>query len=263
MRFRFIQRHAGQFRVSLMCQVLEVSRAGYYAWRRREPSSRAVANQALLVRLQQIFKRHRGRYGYRRVHATVRKEIPCGRHRVARLMRQDGLKVLPRKGYRRTTRSDHKRLVAPNVLGREFTAAAPNLTWLSDITYVPTDQGWLYLALLLDLYARRAVGWHMGAYLGDQLTRKALTMALKQRRPPPALLHHSDQGVQYASLDYRILLQKSRAAISMSHKGEVFDNAPMESFFATLKKELIHRNHYQTRQEARECPKLCVNPKSS
>lgn len=250
MRFRFIQRHAGQFRVGLMCRVLQVSRAGYYAWCRREPSRRETANQALLARLRRLFKAHRGRYGYRRICAAVRQETPCGIHRVARLMRQDGLKVLPRRGYRRTTQSNHKRPVAPNILGREFTATAPNLTWLSDITYVPTDQGWLYLAVVLDLYARRVVGWQMAAYLGERLTRNALEMALKRRRPGPALLHHSDQGVQYAGLDYRTLLRKNKMAISMSRRGDAYDNAPMESFFATLKKELIHRHHYQTRREA-------------
>jgi transposase InsO family protein len=166
-------------------------------------------------------------------------------------MRQDGLKVVPRKGYRQTTQSNHKRPVVPNILGREFTAAAPNLTWLSDITYVPTGQRWLYLAIVLDLYARRVVGWSMSDRLTDQLTCDALKMAVKSRRPAPALLHHSDQGVQYASLDYRSLLQESKAVISMSHRGDAYDNAPMESFSATLKKELIHRQQYQTRREAR------------
>jgi transposase InsO family protein len=250
-RFRFIRRHAGQFRVSLMCKVLQVSRPGYYAWCRREPSRQALANQALLVRLRQLFKQHRGRYGYRRVYEAVRKDVPCGIHRVARLMRQDGLKVVPRKGYRQTTQSNHKRPVVPNILGREFTAAAPNLTWLSDITYIPTGQRWLYLAIVLDLYARRVVGWSMSDRLTDQLTCDALKMAVKSRRPAPALLHHSDQGVQYASLDYRSLLQESKAVISMSHRGDAYDNAPMESFSATLKKELIHRQQYQTRREAR------------
>lgn len=250
MRFRFIQRHSGEFRVSLMCGVLQVSRPGYYAWCRREPSRRERANQALLARLRQVFKTHRGRYGYRRVYQAVRKEIPCSIHRVARLMRQDGLKVLPRRGYKRTTQSSHKRPVVPNILGREFTAAASNLTWLADITYIPTQQGWLYLAIVLDLYARRVVGWQMSAHLSDQLTVNALTMALHHRRPAPALLHHSDQGSQYAALDYRTPLLENKVAISMSRKGNAYDNAPMESYFATLKKELVHRRQYQTRKEA-------------
>jgi putative transposase len=251
MRFRFIERHTQQFRVSVMCKVLQVSRAGYYAWRNRRPSALQEANDRLLKLLRKLFSLHRKRYGYRRIHEVAHKEIPCGKHRVARLMRQDGLKVPQRRAYRVTTQSKHKRPVAPNILGREFTADAPNLTWLSDITYVPTEQGWLYLAVVLDMFARRVVGWAMESYLADLLTRRALKMALRRRRPAPALLHHSDRGIQYASGKYRGLLLSNQAVISMSRKGDVLDNAPMESFFATLKKELIHRDHYQTRREAR------------
>jgi transposase InsO family protein len=166
-------------------------------------------------------------------------------------MRQDGLRVPPRRSYQVTTQSKHKRPVAPNVLGRQFTAPAPNHTWLSDITYVRTVQGWLYLAVVLDLYARRVVGWAMEPYLADLLTRKALKMALRRRRPAPALMHHSDRGIQYASKSYQNLLLGHGAIISMSRKGDVLDNAPMESFFATLKKELIHRKDYQTRRQAK------------
>jgi transposase InsO family protein len=250
MRFRFIERHTQEFRVHLMCKVLQVSRAGYYTWRNRRPSARQEANDRLLRLLRRLFKLHRKRYGYRRIHEVARKEMPCGKHRVARLMRQDGLKVPQRRAYRVTTQSKHKRPVAPNILGREFKATAPNLTWLSDITYVPTEQGWLYLAIVLDMFARRVVGWAMESYLADLLTRKALKMALRRRQPAPALLHHSDRGIQYASWEYQKLLLSNKAAISMSRKGDVLDNAPMESFFATLKKELIHRDHYQTRREA-------------
>lgn len=250
MRFRFIERYAQQFRVSLMCKMLEVSRAGYYAWLKRRPSARQEENDRLLALLRRLFRLNRKRYGYRRIHEVAQKEMPCGIHRVARLMRQDGLKVPQRRARRFTTQSKHKRPVAPNILGREFTATEPNQTWLSDITYVPTVQGWLYLAVVLDLYARRVVGWAMESYLADLLTRKALKMALRRRQPAPALLHHSDRGIQYASRDYRKLLLSNKAAISMSRKGNVLDNAPMESFFATLKKELIHRDHYQTRREA-------------
>jgi transposase InsO family protein len=251
MRFRFIKRHARQFRVSVMCEALQVSRAGYYAWCRRQPSAREQENERLLALLRRLFRLHHKRYGYRRIHQEARKEIPCGRHRVARLMRQDGLKVPHRRGRRSTTNSKHKRPAAPNILGRQFTADAPNHTWLSDITYVRTQQGWLYLAVVLDLYARRVVGWAMEAYLAGPLTRKALRMALRRRQPAPALLHHSDRGIQYANVDYRKLLLSNKAAISMCRKGDVLDNAPMESFFATLKKELVHRCHYQTRREAK------------
>ena len=250
MRFRFIERHTQQFRVSLMCKMLQVSRAGYYAWCNRRPSACQEANDRLLRLLRRLFSLHRKRYGYRRIHEVAHKEMPCGKHRVARLMRQDGLRVPQRRKRRFTTQSKYKRPVAPNILGREFTASEPNQTWLSDITYVPTDEGWLYLAVVLDLYARRVVGWAMESYLADLLTRKALKMALWRRQPAPALLHHSDRGIQYASREYRKLLLSNKAAISMSRKGDVLDNAPMESFFATLKKELTHRDHYQTRKEA-------------
>jgi putative transposase len=251
MRFAFIKRHAGQFRVSIMCKVLQVSRAGYYAWSKRQPSARELANDRLLALLRRLFALHHKRYGYRRVHQVARKEIPCGLHRVARLMSRDGLKVPQRRGRRSTTNSKHKRPAAPNILGRQFLAEAPNHTWLADLSYVPTEQGWLDLAGVLDLYARRVVGWAMESYLADVLARKALKMALWRRRPAPALLHHSDRGIQYASLSYRKLLLSNQAAISMCRKGDVLDNAPMESFFATLKKELVHRRHYQTRKEAK------------
>jgi transposase InsO family protein len=234
-----------------MCRVLQVSRAGYYAWRKRPPSARDEANQRLLKLLRRLFALNHKRYGYRRIHHVARKEIPCGVHRVARLMSRDGLKVPQRRRRWSTTQSKHKRPVPPNILGREFMAEGPNHIWLSDLTYVPTEQGWLYLAVVLDLYARRAVGWAMEPFLAGPLTRKALKMALRRRQPAPALLHHSDRGTQYASLDYRKLLLSNKAAISMCRKGEVLDNAPMESFFATLKKELIHRCHYQTRREAK------------
>lgn len=251
MRFRFIERHAHQYKVGRMCRVLQVSRAGYYAWRRRGPNVRQAANGQLLELLRRLFLQHRKRYGYRRIHAVARKEIPCGIHRVARLMRQDGLRVQPRRSFRVTTQSEHRLPVAPNILGQEFRAAAPNQIWLSDITYVPTRQGWLYLAVVLDLYARRVVGWGMTSHLGDVLTRNALQMALRRRQPGSTLLHHSDRGIQYASKSYRNLLTAQGVTISMSRKGNAQDNAPMESFFATLKKELIYRLEYQTRNEAR------------
>lgn len=251
MRFRFIERHRQRFSIQNMCRVLAVSRAGYYAWRKRQPSARQKANEALMGHIRQLFEHHHHRYGYRRIHAEVRRQTACGVHRVARLMRQAGLQAVGRKRSRRTTQSDHQRPIAPNILGRSFAASAPNEVWLTDITYVPTDQGWLYVSIILDLYARRIVGWAMETTLADRLTRKALTMALQQRRPAPALLHHSDRGSQYASQAYRQMLLDRQAVLSMSRKGDVYDNAPMESFFATLKKELIHREHYQTQRQAR------------
>lgn len=250
MKFRFIQQHAGEFRISLMCQVLGVSRAGYYAWRKREPSSRERANQVLrrLIRLRH--QQHRSVYGYRRLHALLRQEQVVGKNRVARLMRQEGLTGVRRRRFKSTTQSRHTLPVAPNVLAQAFKSTAPNQKWVTDITYIPTDEGWLYLAVVLDLFSRLVVGWSMAAYLDDRLTRSALKMALARRQLGDGLLHHSDQGKQYASDTYLQLLPGT-VIRSMSRRGNAYDNAPMESFFASLKTEWIHARHFQTRREAR------------
>ena len=252
MKFHFIEEHAGHCSVKAMCRVLGVSRSGYYAWRKRGPSARELANQRLLVAIRAIYRAGRRMYGYRKVHeGLLAQHITCSRNRVARLMRQAGLRSKRRRRYHVTTRSQHKRPVAPNRLGQDFVAPAPNQKWLSDITYVRTAQGWLYLAAIMDLFSRRVVGWAMEPYLTDALTRQALEMALVGRLPPPGLLHHSDRGSQYASNKYQQLLEQVRALASMSRTGNVYDNAPMESFFATLKTELVHHRRYRTRQEAK------------
>lgn len=251
MKFRFIQEHAGRFRINVMCAVLGVSRSGYYAWRKRGPSRRELANQALLKRIRALFLESRRTYGYRKVHAQVAKKVHCSPNRVARLMRLAGLRSRRRRRYRLTTQSQHRRPVAPNILARHFSATVPNQKWVSDITYIPTAEGWLYLAAILDLFSRKIVGWAMEPRLFDRLTIKALKMALARRRPPPGLLHHSDRGRQYASGDYLTLLDGAQAVLSMSRTGDTYDNAPMESFFATLKTELVHHRRYQTRREAK------------
>lgn len=235
-----------------MCAALGVSRSGYYAWRKRKPSARVLANQQLLAAIRVVYAASRQVYGYRRVYkALVAKQVACSRNRVARLMRQAGLRAKRYRRYRVTTQSRHQRPIAPNHLARRFTAPAPNQKWVSDITYVRTHQGWLYLAVVLDLFSRYVVGWAMESYLNDHLTIKALQMALSRRRPPAGLLHHSDRGSQYASRDYRALLLDHQALASMSRTGNVYDNAPMESFFATLKTELIHHRTYPSRQQAK------------
>lgn len=251
MKFRFIQRHAGEFRVSLLCKVLGVSRAGYYAWCKRKPSRRELANRVLrrLIRLRH--KEHRSVYGYRRLHALLRQEQVVGKHRIARLMREEGLAGRRRRRFQVTTQSRHNLPLAPNVLQQDFTATAPNQKWVGDITYIPTAEGWLYLAALVDLFSRRVVGWAMTSFLDDRLTRSALQMALAQRHLDAGLLHHSDRGGQYASTAYVGLLANQMTR-SMSRSGNVLDNAPMESFFASLKSELVHGRRFQTRQEARQ-----------
>lgn len=252
MKYRFVQEHAGRCRVKLMCAAMGVSRSGYYAWRKRRPSARELANRQLLAAIRAVYEANRQVYGYRRVYrALVAKQVACSRNRVARLMRQAGLRARRYRRYHVTTQSRHRRPVAPNLLARRFTAPAPNRKWVSDITYVRTFQGWLYLAVVLDLFSRHVVGWAMEPYLNDRLTLKALQMAFSRRRPPEGLLHHSDRGGQYASRDYRALLHDHQALASMSRAGNVYDNAPMESFFASLKSELIYRRTYPNRKQAK------------
>ena len=252
MRFRFIQQQRQRVSISRLCAVLGVSRSGYYAWQKRKPSAREQANQELIEQIQRLFSWSRSTYGYRRIHASlVDQGIVCSRNRVARLMRQLRLLGRRRRRFRVTTQSRHNFPVAPNMLARNFWATVPNQKWLADTTYVRTGQGWLYLSIVLDLYARLVVGWAIEPYLRDTLTLKALNMAINWRKPPPGLLHHSDRGSQYASDRYRNLLAEQHTVASMSRTGNVYDNAPMESFFATLKSELIHRRHYQTHREAK------------
>jgi len=251
MKFRFIQQQARGHSVKGLCQALGVSRSGYYAWRRRSAKKQELANEVLMRLIRLIFKGSRQTYGYRRVHAEVKKQMKCSRNRVARLMRQAGLYSRRRRRYRATTQSGHKRPVAKNHLARTFTATAPNRKWVSDITYIKTDEGWLYLSALMDLYSRKVVGWAMETRLTDGLTIKALEMALGRRRPAPGLIHHSDRGSQYASNKYQAHLKEAEVIASMSRTGNAYDNAPIESFFATLKTELIHRRRYRTRYEAK------------
>lgn len=231
MRFRFIQQHAGEFRITLMCKVLGVSRAGYYAWLKRKPSRRELANRVLCRLIRLRHKEHRSVYGYRRIHALLRREQVVGKNRVARLMRQEGLSGRRRRRFRRTTQSRHNLPVAPNLLGQDFTSTRPNQKWVGDITFIPTDEGWLYLAVMLDLFSRLAVGWAMATYLDDRLTRSALKMALARRHLGDGLLHHSDRGSQYASGAYLRLLS-NQVTRSMSRTANIYDNAPMESFFS-------------------------------
>jgi len=252
MTYHFLTEQRSQYALSRMCEVLGVSRSGYYAWRRRQPSQRENTNQILLMHIRAIYAASRQTYGSPRIHAElVAGGLACNRKRVARLMRLAHLQACRRRQRHVTTQADGTLPIAPNRLNREFQAMAPNQKWVSDITYVPTDEGWLYLATVMDLYSRRIIGWAMHNTLADELTQAALQMALSQCRPAGDLLHHSDRGSQYASAEYQALLTAHHAVPSMSRTGNCYDNAPMESFFSTLKTELIHRRHYRTRAEAR------------
>ena len=254
MKFQFIEAHGDEFHVTRMCQVLEVSTSGYYASRGRPQCQRAQENQELLGRIKEVHATSRKIYGSPRVHAElVKLGIHCNKKRVERLMRIHNIRG-KRRGRRRvqTTDSAHNLPVAPNLLNRQFEADAPNQKWVTDITYIPTDQGWLYLAAVLDLFSRRVIGWSMASTMHASLVKKALRMALADRRPQAGLLHHSDRGSQYASFTYQSLLGDHQIAVSMSRTGNCYDNAPMESFFGTLKCELVHDRHYHSRTEARQ-----------
>jgi transposase InsO family protein len=251
MRFAFIGRHAGEFSVVWMCQVLDVSLSGYYAWLRRPESRRSRDDRRLLIEIRAIHRQSRRTYGSPRIYRELReRKLRCGRHRVARLMRQDGLEGTYRRKFRVTTNSEHKWPVAPNRLERRFEVATPDTVWAGDITYIRTREGWLYLAVLLDLYSRRIVGWAMSSRLTRRLPQAALQMAIGRRRPGAAVLHHSDRGSQYASKDYRDALSEAGFEVSMSHRGDCYDNAPVESFFATLKKELVAGEVFYSRSQA-------------
>jgi putative transposase len=239
-RFGFIEAEKAHHRVATLCRMLRVSRAGYYAWRTRPESRRAQTSRTMLVHIRAAYRRHARRYGSPRIWHELRRDgVAIGRHRVARLMRLDGLRARSKRRFRVTTDSRHGLRVAPNRVARRFMAARPNQLWLGDITYLWTKEGWMYLACLLDVYSRRIVGWSLDETLDASVACRVLREALATRRPPRGLVHHSDRGVQYASDDYQRLLTQYGVVGSMSRKGDCWDNAPMESFFATLKRELV------------------------
>ena len=252
MRFAFIAEEKAAFPVRLLCRTLQVSRAGFYAWQGRPPAPRARADNRLGLEIAAIHAESRERYGSPRVHAELAdRGCRISRKRVARLMRARGLAARRRRRVRVTTHSRHPFPVAPNVLARQFERPQPDRAWVTDITYIPTGEGWLYLAVLLDLCSRLAVGWAMSERLTDDLTLDALGMALARRCPPQGLLHHSDRGSQYASGNYQRVLAQHGIVGSMSHRGNCWDNAVAESFFATIKVELVHDAAWATRAAAR------------
>ena len=253
MKFEFIETHRSAFRVTKMCHVLEVSRSGYYAWRKRPKSRQEMENDRLVERIREIHRSSRGLYGSPRVTAELHAQgMCCGHNRVARLMRLNGIRSKIQRRFKVTTRSRHHLPIAPNILDRTFTADSPNQVWVSDITYIRTQEGWLYLAAILDVYSRNIVGWSMGRFLGQELVLGALLQALGRRKLTEGNIFHSDRGVQYASAKVRKLLKDHQFTQSMSGKGNCYDNAIMESFFHTLKTELVQFHTYRTRAEARD-----------
>ena len=231
---------------------MQVSVSGYYAWRKRPPSAQMQQNAALTEQIKIVHQESDQTYGSPRIYHELKEQgIPCSEKRIARLMRLSELYAIAPKRFVVTTDSNHALPIAENILDREFSVQTPNARWAADITYIWTSEGWLYLAIVLDLFSRRIVGWAMGETLERSLVLSALSMAVTGRQPTAGLLCHSDRGSQYASGDYQQALKNAGAVCSMSRKGNCWDNAPTESFFATLKRELVHRQRFTTRQEAK------------
>ncbi len=252
MTFQFIDDHRDEFPVSRMCKVLDVSRSGYYAWRGRPPSEREMENRKLYKKIEAVYDESGGVYGSPRIYDRLDEQgVICSENRIARLMRLRGLRAKQEKTFKVTTRRNKAHPVAPNLLDRNFEANGLNEIWLADITTIDTAEGWLYLAAVLDLFSRRIVGWAMSDRMTGALTMRALRMALAQREVEPGLIHHSDQGSQHTDKRYQQLLKDWGIRPSMNGVGTWYDNAPMESFFATLKTERVHHRAYQARDEAR------------
>jgi putative transposase len=253
-KYAFIKDHRRRWPVRVMCDVLKVWHSGFYAWLKRKPSRRQVHQEKLLAKIKIKHLENRELYGSPRVHRAllIDGEVVC-RNTVAKLMRRAKIRAKTRRRFvPRTTDSTHHKPIADNLLARNFEATEPNRKWLADITYVDTDEGWLFCAAVLDCFSRRIVGWAMSDGMPTDLVADALKMALLHRQPDGDLIHHSDRGVQYASDDYQQLLIENRITVSMSGRGNCYDNAMMESFWATLKTELIHQEHYATRSQARQ-----------
>lgn len=254
MRYAWIDKHRDLFPITAMCRVLKVARSGFYAWRKRPKRAQTQRRESLLAEIKTIrLERKKDVYGSPRIHRELKhREVRCCENTVAKVMKKAGIKSKTAKKFKATTDSKHSRPVAPNVLDQQFEVSRVNEVWLADITYVWTREGWLYLSAVEDLYTRKIVGWSTSNRLTADLVTRALEMAIGRQLPDAGLLAHSDRGSQYASEAYQGLLKDEGITCSMSRKGNCWDNAPMESFFATLKKELIHLENYKTREEARQ-----------
>jgi putative transposase len=250
--YRFVERERAAFPVTVMCRTLGVSPSGYWAWRERPPSARAIADADLTGKIADIHRSSRGTYGVPRVHAELRfGGTACSRKRVARLMRSAGLEGVHRRRFVRTTVADRNVVPAPDLVNRSFVARRPDELWVADITYLPTWQGFLYLAAVIDAFSRRVVGWSMAGHLRTELILDAIDMALARRQPAAGLIHHSDRGTQYTSIAFGQRCREAGISLSMGSTGDAYDNALAESFFASLETELIDRTSWRTRAEAR------------
>lgn len=252
MKYQFIRDHAARCRVSSMCHALRVSRSGFYDWCDRQPSARDRANALLLAKIREVHRLSRENYGAVKTWRALNQVgHACGRHRVARLRRAHGIEAKRMRRFRSGYANRHSEAIAPNHLQRNFSVESPDRVWVGDGTFIATREGWLYLAVLVDLYSRKVVGWAMGSQMNRQLVIDALMMAIQQRRPAPGLVHHTDQGVVYATCAYRAVLKEHAMVASMSRKGNCHDNAVAESFFGNLKNELTWHQTFETRAQAR------------
>lgn len=252
MKFRFVQEHRETFRVGKMCEVLKVSRSGFYAWLDRQPSRRVLEDATISEQVRKLHRETHGIYGSPRIHRLLRKRGESwGRHRIARIMREEGLQARCMKQFHWISTTRGERPAAPDLVQRVFSAVRRDRIWVGDVTQIRTGEGWLYLAMLMDLYSRKIVGWSTSHSPRQEIALEALEMAVAQRRPRPGLIHHSDRGGQYGSAAYQDLLDEHGIRCSMSRPGQCLDNAAAESFFHTLKTEWIYHAHYKTRREAR------------
>jgi transposase InsO family protein len=242
-----------EFRIQTMCAILGVSRAGFYAWKKRPESQRKCDDKRFLSLIKERFKKSRKTYGYRRIHDDfVDLNESCGKHRIARIMKENAIRPKTKRKFKMTTDSRHNKPIHDNLLNRQFSATAPNQRLVSDITYIPTVEGWLYLAVIMDLFSRKIIGWSMSGRMKESLVIDALKMALFRRKINTNVLLHSDRGSQYASDNFQQLLNDNHIECSMSRKGNCWDNAAMESFFHSLKTECVHHERYLTRDEAKK-----------
>jgi putative transposase len=251
-KYAFVRAQGEEFAVKRMCQILQISRSGYYDWRVRKESERSRRDQVLLNEIRKIHQEMKEAYGPIKTWRTLQRSgTVCGKHRVARRRRQAGIEARRKRKFRLAYKSRNTAPAAPNLLRWPFTADHPDQIWVTDVTFIPTRSGWLYLAAMIDLHTRLVVGWSMKDRPNQELVNEALMMAIQQRRPKPGLIHHSDQGILYSTGSYLALLKKYGMLRSMSGKGNCYDNAVAESFFSSLKNEIVHHRNYQTRDEAR------------
>jgi putative transposase len=254
MKCQFVESHSSEFSVRRICSILKVSRSGYYAWKRQGEGKRAKRDKELLEKIQKIFEKSKKTYGSPRIYETLKAaEERVSRDRVARIMREAGITPPIRRKFKKTTDSEHDLAVAPNLLNRNFSVPAPNCVWVSDLTFIATKEGWLYMAVIIDLFSRIVVGWAVSDSLKADIITRAYTMAVRKRNPAKGLIFHSDRGSQYASFVVQLIHDRIKALVSMSRKGNCWDNSPSKAFFSTLKLELVYGKTFLTKQEALSC----------